>query len=121
MDPFEAAFVERDAGPVSQASLDAALELAPFRVAPFHVECNQGFFTYASVAFAMRANLVLFAANATRQLGVGVATPLDPTRLTTAFQYPSADIALIVFLRAAKFPDDADGEIHVDTPGGARR
>lgn len=121
MDPFEAVFLKRDAGPASQGSLDAALELAPFRVAPFDVECSQGFFSYASVAFATRANLVLFAANATGQLGVGVATPLDPTRLTSAFQYPSADIALMVFLRAAKFPDDADGEIRIDIPGGARR
>ena len=70
--------------------------IAPCLVFPFETPCYQGIFRYAALVLAQRGRLVLFAAEHTRQFGVGVLN--SDGRVLEPDQYPTLDMAARNFL-----------------------
>ena len=73
--------------------------IAACLVFPFERPCFQGMYRYAALVFARRGRLVLFAAEHTRQFGVGVLNSDD--RVLDPDQYPTLDMAARNFLTLA--------------------
>lgn len=72
------------------------LSIASCLVFPYERPCFQGIYRYAGLVFARRGRVVLFAAEHTRQFGVGVLNSDD--RVCEPDQYPTLDMAARNFL-----------------------
>jgi hypothetical protein len=83
----------------SQLLRDKFPSIGPCLVPPFERPCFQGIYRYAALVLAQRGSVVLFAAETTRQFGVGL---LDSEgRVSESDQYPSFEMAARVFLLQA--------------------
>lgn len=73
--------------------------IAPCLVFPFEKTCDRGGFRYEALVFAQRGGVVLFAAEHSREFGVGV---LDAEgRMAGSDHYPTLDMAARNFLSQA--------------------
>jgi hypothetical protein len=71
-------------------------DIAPCLVLPFEKACTRGASRYAALVFAQRGGVVLFAAEHSREFGVGI---LDSRgEMTDSDHYPTLDIAARKFL-----------------------
>lgn len=75
------------------------LSIASCLVFPYERPCFQGIYRYGALVFARRGRVVLFAAEHTRQFGVGVLNSDD--RVCDPDQYPTLDMAAKNFLSLA--------------------
>ena len=70
--------------------------ITPCLVLPFEKACDRGTYRYAALVFAQRGGVVLFAAEHSREFGVGV---LDRDgRMADSDHYPTLDMAARRFL-----------------------
>jgi hypothetical protein len=69
--------------------------VSPFFLPERQAIARQGSQHYPVIVFAQRADLALFVAPGTRQLGIGF---LDGIEVTGARQYPQAQTAIRMFL-----------------------
>jgi hypothetical protein len=70
--------------------------IAPCLVFPFEKTCDRGSYRYEALVFAQRGEVVLFAAEHSREFGVGV---LDTRgQMALAHHYPTLDMAALNFL-----------------------
>ena len=70
--------------------------IAPCLVMPFEKTCDRGAYRYAALVFARRGGVVLFAAEHSREFGVGV---LDAQgRMAGSDHYATLDLAARSFL-----------------------
>ena len=81
---------------VQSTPVQAYPNIAPCLVLPFEKTCDRGSYRYAALVFAQRGGVVLFAAEHSREFGVGV---LDSQgRLADSHHFPTLDLAARRFL-----------------------
>jgi hypothetical protein len=76
----------------------AAQVIAPYLTDVFFANCEQGAFVSTCEVFAKRESVALFISSATKQYGIGIISAIDEQRIVDCYQYPSFEVAILMFL-----------------------